>query len=161
MQIEQYREWYAGLKALSHADFPKHCACCGRIYQTEEDYFHQTMAIGTTRTGLKCAQDDDESLLLELYRNCVCGSTLLAFFSDRRDPSAAGQRRRHLFDELLDYLLQTGVEANTARSELLRVIHGERSEVLESWYASISTGSDADDPYPPAQPGRQRPGRTS
>lgn len=144
MQITQYREWFAGLKALSHADFPKHCGCCGRIYQTEEDYFLQTMAIQSTRSGLKCAQDDDESLLLELYRNCVCGSTLMAFFSDRRDSSGAGQRRRHLFDELFDYLLQTGVEATTARKELLRVIHGERSEVLESWYASISAAPEAD-----------------
>lgn len=139
MPFSEYRNWFAGLKTLSQADFPKHCGSCGRVYQSEVEYFRETLAIRPERTGLKSALDDDDATLVELYRNCVCGSTLMAFFSDRRDPSTAGHRRRHLFDDLLAYLLQNGIEPVAARSELLKVIHGERSELLESWHARVLT----------------------
>ncbi|PRC94249.1 oxidoreductase [Solimicrobium silvestre] len=132
-----HQNWFAGLKSLSQSDFPKKCACCGRVYQSEEDYFQETKAIRNAHTGLKVAQDDDDGLLVELFRNCVCGSTLLAFFSDRRDQSDAGNIRRKLFDEVLDYIVQTGVAPITARTELLRVIHGEQSDMLELWHAKI------------------------
>lgn len=130
-------EWFAGLKTLNHDDFPKRCACCGRVYQTEEEYFRETNSININHTGLKASIDDDDSPLVELYRNCVCGSTLMAFFSDRRDQSETGTKRRLLFDELINFLMQTGIERQLATSELKKVIHGERSELLESWYAKL------------------------
>ncbi len=149
MPFSEVRNWFAGLKTLSQADFPKHCNTCGRVYQSEVEYFHETLAIRPERTGLKSALDDDDGTLVELYRNCVCGSTLMAFFSDRRDATAAGNRRRLLFEELLAYLLQTGVDPVAARAELLRVIHGERSELLESWHARVLAETSKDNHRPP------------
>ena len=135
MQEGAYPDWFAGLKALSQGDFPKRGACCGRVYQTEEEYFRETLDIRSGRTGLKPAEDDDAGLLVELYRNCVCGSTLLACFSDRRDQAEAGLKRRQLFNELLEFLQKTGVPRELAVTELLKVIHGQSSDLLESWYA--------------------------
>lgn len=135
MLVADYENWFAGLKALSRDEFPKHCACCGRIYRTEEEYFRETRSLRDGRTGLKHAEDDDAASMVELYRNCVCGSTLMAYFSDRRDQSPAGLKRRQLFDELRAFLEKTGMQHELAHAELLKVMHGETSETLESWYA--------------------------
>lgn len=135
--ITSHDAWFAGLKALSHDDFPKCCRNCGRVFASEGDYFQQTRAIRPEITGLK-AVVDEEGLLVEVYRNCVCGSTLLVNCMSRRDDSATGFRRRQLFDQLLGDLVQHGVDPAQARIELLRVVAGERSEVLEAWYARIA-----------------------
>lgn len=55
-----------------------------------------------------------------LFRNCVCGTTILAFCHDRRDLSEAGNRRRELFGELLDRLVETGLSAQDARHKILK-----------------------------------------
>ncbi|MDM8349385.1 hypothetical protein P8H27_10785 [Pseudomonas sp. sp1636] len=136
--ISSHDAWFAGLKALGHDSFPKRCRNCGRVFASEADYFQQTQAIRPEITGLKAAYDDDDRPLVEVFRNCVCGSTLLVNCVSRRDDSAAGNNRRQLFDTLLDYLTQHGVERAQARGELLRVASGERSEVLEAWYGQIA-----------------------
>jgi hypothetical protein len=133
----EHLKWFDGLKSLNKSDFPKRCACCGRIYQSEEEYFKETSSIRIEKPGIKATQDEVEGLFVELYRNCVCGSTLLAFFSDRRSQTDVGFRRRKLFDELVDYIVRTGVEPGMARIELLRVIHGEQSKMLEYWHENL------------------------
>jgi hypothetical protein len=135
--ITSHDVWFAGLKALGNDDFPKRCRNCGRVFASEEDYFQQTQAIRPGITGLKAAVDE-EGPLVEVFRNCVCGSTLLVNCLSRRDDSAAGHSRRRLFNELLGYLVRHGVNRAQARIELLRVVAGERSEVLEAWYAQIA-----------------------
>ncbi|WP_372875260.1 hypothetical protein [Pseudomonas sp.] len=135
--ITNHAAWFAGLKALGHDDFPKRCRNCGRVFASEVDYFQQTQAIRPGITGLK-AVIDDAGPLVEVFRNCVCGSTLLVDCMSRRDDSAAGHSRRRRFDELLGYLVRHGVDRAQARIELLRVVAGERSEVLEAWYARIA-----------------------
>jgi len=135
--ITSHDAWFAGLKALSRDDFPKRCRNCGRVFESEADYFQQTQAIRPEITGLKAA-DDDDGPLVEVFRNCVCGSTLLVSCASRRDDSEAGRSRRRLFDELLGYLERHGIERVQARAELLRVASGERSEVLEAWYGQIA-----------------------
>jgi len=120
----------AGLKALAEASFPKRCANCGAVYVDVHDYAQRTARISPTRSGLKQSRDDDGCTIVELFRNCVCGSTLMDFFSDRRDLSDAGAGRRHRFAELLAYLVGTGLDRAVARDELLKVMRGEASEIL-------------------------------
>jgi hypothetical protein len=120
----------AGLKALAEASFPKRCANCGAVYDDVHDYARRTAPISPTRSGLKQSRDDDGSTIVELFRNCACGSTLMDFFSDRRDLSEAGARRRHRFAELLAYLVSAGLDGVVARDELLKVMRGEASEIL-------------------------------
>ena len=136
--ITSHDAWFAGLKALGRDNFPKRCRNCGRVFASAADFFQQTQAIRPEITGLKAVYDEDEGPLVEVFRNCVCGSTLLVNCASRRDDSATGHSRRRLFDELLGYLVGHGVDRAQARIELLRVASGDRSEVLETWYGQIA-----------------------
>ena len=120
----------AGLKALAESSFPKRCGTCGKVYEDVADYVTQTANIATGRTGLKQSRDAAGQSIIELFRNCTCGSTLMDFFSDRRDLSAVGEQRRRRFDELIQHLIGRGLEHAVARTELLKVARGLPSEIL-------------------------------
>ncbi len=124
-------ELLAGLKALAASAFPKRCANCGRVYPDEAAYLNETLPVSAATSGLKSSEDDDGSTIVELFRNCACGSTLLDFFNDRRDDTEAGERRRARFGELLTYLTDRGLAPAEARNELRKVMRGEPSEVLQ------------------------------
>lgn len=125
------KDWHDGLRAMAESAFPKKCANCGRIYNTAEEFLAETVAISEQKSGLKQSIDDDEvTVIVEAYRNCPCGSTLMDFFGDRRDESEAGRARRARFGELLDFLIDSGLDATVARTELIKVVHGEKSNLL-------------------------------
>lgn len=128
---DQDLELFKGLKALSDNAFPKECAVCGRVYHSPRDFIQQSESIAG-RSGLKPSYDDDDRPMVELFRNCVCGSTLMDFFSDRRDTSPAGLKRRQVFSKMLTHLDERGMDNETARQELLKVMRGDTSEKLES-----------------------------
>lgn len=128
--LKKNSQLFKELKALSNASFPKRCASCGRKYASVEDFVNKTEDV-SGQSGLKKGYDDDDKPIVELFRNCVCGSTLLDFFGDRRDLSEAGLNRRKLFGELIEMLISKGVDADTARQELLKVVRGEPSAVLD------------------------------
>lgn len=121
---------FADLQALVNTAFPKKCSSCGRNFDTADDFVRQTEAI-RGKSGLKSALDDDGRPVVELFRNCPCGSTLMDAFRDRRDTSEAGLRRRAKFGELIERLVARGVTPETARAELLKVLRGEGSTLLE------------------------------
>ncbi len=123
-------ELFNGLKALSDASFPKKCAFCGEEYATVEEYVQKTEDV-SGKSGLKKGYDDDDKPIVELFRNCICGSTLMDCFNDRRDISEDGLKRRELFGKLMQMLTDKGVDRAVARSELLKVIQGKPSPVLE------------------------------
>ncbi len=121
---------YNGLQALSNLSFPKFCATCGKRYETAEEFITQTEALRKS-SGLKEDLDDDDQIIVELFRNCTCGSTLMDEFNNRRDLSVGGLKRREKFGELMDRLVKAGFEAQTARGELLKVMRGEGSKLLK------------------------------
>lgn len=123
------RRIFDGLRALAEAAFPKHCKNCGRSFFTAEEFLHQTQTIRPDISGLKQSVDDDDVTIVEVYRNCLCGSTLMDIFSDRRDISGAGQHRRELFDKLPPHLPEKGMERPAARAYLLRILRGQRRGV--------------------------------
>lgn len=126
-------QFLQGLQALAESAFPKRCANCGRVYQSADDFLSQTRHIAADKSGLKSSTDDDGKVIVEVFRNCICGSTLMDVFNDRRDLSPKGLARREKFDELLEYLLQQGLDFDTARTELLKVLRGEQSEILKQF----------------------------
>ena len=128
--INQAMTLFDGLKALSDASFPKKCATCGQEYATVEEYIRKTGDV-SGKSGFKKGYDDDDNPIVELFRNCVCGSTLMDCFNDRRDVSDGGLKKRELYGKLLDLLLAKGLAVDAARSELLKVLKGETSPVLE------------------------------
>ncbi len=122
---------YSGLKALSESAFPKKCPSCGCLFQSAEEFIRKSQAIHGG-SGLKSSVGDQDETIVELFRNCVCGSTLLDFFSERRDSSPEGLKRREIFDKILQFLMNKGVPVATSRIELLRFMRGEYSELLET-----------------------------
>lgn len=124
-------ELFAGLKALAASAFPKQCAACGRRFDSVEQYIAATEKVGGPRSGLKEGWDDDDRPLLEVYRNCTCGSTLMEFFSDRRDQTDNGLQRRARFDALVAQLETRGWSHEHAHAELLKLMRGEASSIGE------------------------------
>lgn len=120
---------YAGLQEIASGTFPKACAVCGRKYATIDDYVRQTGRV-FGRSGLKQTLDDDGRVVVELFRNCVCGSTLMDCFNNRRETSAEGTRRRQRFSELIELLIGEGMAREPAQQELLKVLRGEQSDIL-------------------------------
>lgn len=120
------RLFFEGLQALAASAFPKHCGYCGRVFATAQEFMRQTESVRKDITGLKQSFDDDSVAIVEAYRNCVCGSTLMDFFSDRRDITGAGARRRELFEKLLPHLQEKGMTMAAARGYLLALMRGER-----------------------------------
>ena len=123
---------FTGLKALVNSSFPKRCSCCGRVYESAEEFFRETQKVREGRNDLKPATEEDGTRILEVFRNCVCGSTMMEFFGDRRDTSAAGEERRKRFGVLLDQLAERGVDRAVGKQELLKLVRGQRSELIES-----------------------------
>ena len=123
---------FKGLKTLSESSFPKKCGNCGRLFETSQQYLKETEKVGSD-SGLKASYDDDDTPILEVYRNCICGSTLMDFFSDRRDLSEKGLRRREIFQKILNFLVEQGVPAQVGREELLKFMKSGESEVLAKY----------------------------
>lgn len=120
---------FADLQALANTAFPKRCNTCGRVFHTPEEFVRETESIHGV-SGFKSSCDDDGRPVVELFRNCPCGSTLMDAFRDRRDTSEVGMRRRAKFGELMDRLEARGLSRDVARAELLKVLRGEGSELL-------------------------------
>lgn len=68
------------LRELEALAFPKRCACCAREYATATEFIAATLALPSDCRGLKLSQDDDGNPIVELFRNCDCGSTLMESF---------------------------------------------------------------------------------
>ena len=123
---------FNGLIALSESSFPKICPTCNHVYESAEEYVKLTDSI-RGKSGLKVSEDDDGKPILELFRNCHCGSTLLDFFKDRRDTS----EQREQFGQLLDQVSEMGIERDIARTELLKVKKGVSSDILNELQQSL------------------------
>ncbi|WP_444994637.1 oxidoreductase [Aliikangiella sp. IMCC44359] len=123
------KELFDDLVALEECSFPKKCETCGAVYNSVEDFTQKTAHINQ-KSGLKASEDDDGETILELFRNCVCGSTLLDFFADRRDMSEAGNNRRQAFEKVLKYIIKQGIERDVAREELKYYLKHKKSELL-------------------------------
>ncbi len=126
------QELFDGLNALAESAFPKSCACCGRTYNTAEEFLNETEKIPTATSSMKSALEEDGSTIVEVFRNCPCGSTLMDEFNDRRDMSEKGNHRRQHFNKMMDYLEQKGVSKEISRGELLKVLRGEKSKILST-----------------------------
>jgi hypothetical protein len=127
MSLESFFE---GLDSLVESAFPKSCATCGKVYHTSAQFFAETVPPANSNTSLKSAEEDDGSSVVEAFRNCTCGSTLMDEFADRRDVSPAGLKKREKFGEILGQLVEKGLERDLAKTELLRFIKTGKSEVL-------------------------------
>ncbi len=122
---------FDGLKSLSESAFPKFCSCCGCRFNSAQEFLKETDKL-PKGSGLKASKDEDDHSVVELYRNCVCGSTLMDFFTDRRDTGERGFKRREKFGKLITLLGKRNLDTTSAPQELLKLLRGQRSEQLEA-----------------------------
>lgn len=141
---DEHSNPFDGLKALSKTAFPRQCRACGRRFESPHDFIQQTKAVGSGVSGLKSARDESDRPIVELFRNCPCGSTLLDCFDDRRDLSEPGHRRRKLTDQLMHLLENKGMPKDQARVEVLKRLKGERSEILTQMGIDLDHDSPGD-----------------
>lgn len=121
-----------GLTALIDSSFPKTCRLCGKTYTSAEQFLAETENMPHGRSSLKQAIEDDGTVIVEVFRNCSCGSTLMDEFNSRRDNSEHGQKQRLKFNKLLNILLQQHIDIDIARTEILKLFKGKKSEVLDN-----------------------------
>lgn len=121
---------FAGLRQLADSAFPKRCAHCGRVYRDSEEFLTATQPVRPDCSGLKQSRDDDGQMIVDLFRNCVCGSTLLESFHNRRNLSKDGIMHRMLFQEMVGKIAAMGYPAETARDELLKFMRGQPNELV-------------------------------
>jgi hypothetical protein len=125
-------EIYRGLQALADTSFPRKCVSCGRVFENVDEFVSRTEGLSHS-SGLNARTDDHQNPVVELYRNCPCGSTLLELFSDRRDNSEEGEERRTRFGNVLKMVgYQFGLKSDEARFELLKILRGQKSALFES-----------------------------
>lgn len=118
------------LVALEKSSFPKKCETCGAIYDSTEEFTAKTENLNG-KSGLKSSEGDEGETILELFRNCVCGSTLLDFFADRRDMSPQGEKRRKAFDTVISHLVERDIDEDLAKTELKYYLKHKKSPLLE------------------------------
>lgn len=132
MTADLLPEIYAGLRSLAGSGFPRQCANCGRVFESSAQFVAETEAL-RKGSGLHAGYGDLDETVVELYRNCPCGSTLVELYANRRDESPAGQERRRRFGVLMKKLQdRAGLEPAQAREAILKALRGERSEALEA-----------------------------
>jgi len=91
---------YAGLKPVELTAYPKKCSNCGRIYETAEQFLNDTLDMPRGNSSLRADIDDDGyTVIVEAFRNCRCGSTLMDNYCCRRDQSPEGIGRRARFEQ--------------------------------------------------------------
>ncbi|MDT8426378.1 MAG: hypothetical protein RQ733_10430 [Methyloprofundus sp.] len=129
--MNEFDDYFKGLTAMVESSFPRKCSCCGKSYATAESFLAETQNMSSGRSSLKESLEEDGTVIVEVFRNCVCGSTLMDEFNSRRDDSGKGQQRRATFDKLVSLLQKQQISKGVARAEVLKMLQGERSEVLD------------------------------
>lgn len=148
MNVQQQqinRDWletfYHGLQELVDTSFPKTCPKCGKTYPTTEAFLTGTTPVRDMRledrSGLFSMEDGTVKAAVGLFRNCTCGTTIMADFQDRRDNSTDGQLRRQRFETLMTMLAGKGVSLQDARLELLKVLQGKASSLIDNLLGEI------------------------
>jgi hypothetical protein len=132
------RQEFEGLKTLLESAFPKTCRNCGHVYESAEQFFMDTQDMAAGRSSLKSAIEDDGGVVVEVFRNCRCGSSLMDEFGCRRDHSEKGDRQREAFDKMLALLQAKNIPEATARSEIVDFLRGKPNHLKSLLAADYS-----------------------
>lgn len=136
--------FYQNLQSLADTAFPKTCTKCGKVYANSKAFLLETQPVRdltlTERSGLFSLEGASDQAAIGVFRNCSCGTTLMADFHDRRDLSDKGAARRQKFDELMTMLQDKGFTESDARQELRHLLRGEASDKLNQLIGEIKLG---------------------
>jgi len=121
---------FDGLQALLDSTFPKTCRSCGYVYISAEQFFIETQDMPHGRSSLRSAIEDDGLILVEVFRNCRCGSTLMDEFGCRRDQNEDGLQRRLAFETILRAMQARNIPADVARMEIIKFLQGQPNTLV-------------------------------
>ncbi len=137
--------FYHDLQTLVDTAFPKTCPKCGKVYIDKSAFLTETNPVRDLsledRSGLFSLENDRGAERVGLFRTCTCGTTLMADFQDRRDGTGAGQVQRGHFEKLMNMLIDKGMSARHSRQELLKVLHGNTSPLIDNLLGGLGTNS--------------------
>jgi len=119
----------SGLRAIIGTEFPRKCPHCHRVYLTAEQFLKETT--GHVRESAGMPEEGEQADSFGIERLCSCGEVISVFCTDRRDRSQAGIERRYLFGMLLNRLEELGLDREKVRFELLEVLRGKQSTMLD------------------------------
>ncbi|WP_020482326.1 hypothetical protein [Methylomonas sp. MK1] len=121
---------FDGLRALLDSTFPKTCRSCGYVYISAEQFFIETQDMPHGRSSLRSAIEDDGLILVEVFRNCRCGSTLMDEFGCRRDQSENGVKQRLAFENMLRAMQARNISTDAARMEIIKFLQGQPNTLV-------------------------------
>ncbi len=130
-------EFYRDLNTLVDTAFPKTCPMCRKVYQNSYDFLTQTTPVKDAKlqdhSGLFSLEGAYNVAAIGVFRNCACGTTLMADFHDRRDGSQKGHERRERFSAMVQTLSGHGMNENQAKKELRHALRGQQSTKMNDW----------------------------
>lgn len=118
---DKINEILEGLSKLADSPFPKECASCGKLYDSLDQLLNET------QPG---SEQNNRAGGVELSRQCPCTNPIDIHFDDRRDQGEFASKRRELFQNLLNVLTSNGMPQSMAKTEIKKVMRGERSSLL-------------------------------
>ena len=134
--------FYGNLQCLVDTAFPKTCPKCGKVFEDSHSFLMETIPVKdltlTDRSGLFPLDGMGPVAAVGVFRNCTCGTTIMANFHDRRDLTDKGNERRSRFDALVGMLCERGLSAETARNELRSLLRGEESPSVQKLIGEVS-----------------------
>ncbi len=110
-----------GLSELADSPFPKECAHCGKLYDSLDQLLNETTP---------GSEQNKQEGGIELTRTCQCSNPVNIQFEDRRAQGELAVKRRELFQNLLTVLTENGMPQGMAKTEIKKVMRGERSSIL-------------------------------
>ena len=128
-------EFLDELQELAEAAFPKHCQTCGRIYSGPELLPLATVSATESIT----APVAEITQKVRLYRRCACGDALHDYFTDRRDMTEMGRKRRERFFAVVSDIQNIGIQAGEARDAVLAFLRGETHPVFQKLGVCLET----------------------
>lgn len=110
-----------GLSKLADSPFPKECPSCGKLFDSLDQLLNET------DPG---SEHNNQEGAVILSRQCPCSHTIDILFNDRREQGELADKRRQLFQNLLNVLTDNGMPQSMAKTEIKKVMRGERSSLL-------------------------------
>jgi hypothetical protein len=121
---------FEDLKSKFYNEFPKTCASCDRVYDTLDDFINRTRPIAQG-SGVLDAINHPQRKIFDLWRDCICGSTMMMVCDERRDLSEKGIKIRESIGGILNDLMARGLNYEEAKSKILSLIYGKRIPLEE------------------------------
>lgn len=139
--IELRQSFVMGLTAFTENSFPKKCESCNKIYVTRKDLLRETGYASDSHQDEPSTKTNSNTQDLphdiEMCCNCSCGAKLVCVPIAFRTPFNTERSRREKFGVMLKSLIKHGIEEETARAELITLLSGKPSKLIQDFAKNL------------------------